>query len=446
MNPVKEIKSHFEALASSVLAELLPNEKAAVSYAAERSFFMRFNNCRVRQSGTVQKASLQIKLYRETKSYSFGFTATGNIDEDNEKLAMAMGNARQNLGLLPDDPYLVIPEAREKSEAIHQGKLLPLNEIPEKILKPAKGLDFTGIYSQGAICRGSANSAGAMHFFGTETFLLDYSAWLANGRAVKSSYAGREWDNDEYSKRLATTRQALQELHKEPIELKPGTYRTFVSADALNELMPFFSWDGLGEKGIRQGESAYLGLREGREKLSVLFNLDQDFSLGVEPAFNSQGELAPEKLRLIKNGELANTLVSSRTAKQYEIEGNGAPDWENLRSASIGSGELAEADAFKALGTGIYVSNFHYLNWSETASARVTGMTRFSCLWVEDGQIKGPIKDMRWDDSIYNILGKNLEALTKERHLIVESSTYEGRECGGSLLPGILLKSLSFTL
>ena len=99
-----------------------------------------------------------------------------------------------------------------------------------------------------------------------------------------------------------------------------------------------------------------------------------------------------------------------------------------------------------ALGTGVYVSNFHYLNWSDVQSARVTGMTRFSCLWVEDGKIVGPIKDMRWDESLYNMLGAKLEAVTRERHLLVESMTYERRQVGGSLLPGILVDGLSFTL
>ncbi|MBU0956625.1 MAG: hypothetical protein KKI09_14455, partial [Spirochaetes bacterium] len=73
-------------------------------------------------------------------------------------------------------------------------------------------------------------------------------------------------------------------------------------------------------------------------------------------------------------------------------------------------------------------------------------MTRFACLWVENGSIVGPIKDMRWDESLYNMLGAKLEAVTKERHLQVENMTYEQRAVGGSLLPGILVDGLNFTL
>ncbi|MBN2874273.1 MAG: hypothetical protein JXM71_04185, partial [Spirochaetales bacterium] len=219
-----------------------------------------------------------------------------------------------------------------------------------------------------------------------------------------------------------------------------------ITADALNEVVTFFSWNGFGERGIRQGESAYIAMREGRETMSPRFSFSQDFTLGVQPAFNDDGELAPERLPIVTKGQIENTVVCSRTAKQYGIAANGAGDDEDVRSVSIEPGDLPEADALKALGTGVYVSNFHYLNWSDTQAARVTGMTRFSCLWVEDGKVVAPIKDMRWDESLYAMLGSKLEAVTKERHLIVESMTYERRQVGGSLLPGILVDGLTFTL
>ena len=73
-------------------------------------------------------------------------------------------------------------------------------------------------------------------------------------------------------------------------------------------------------------------------------------------------------------------------------------------------------------------------------------MTRFACLWVENGKITAPIADMRWDESLYNMFGANLLALTKERKLFVETSTYEERAVGGCLLPGILVKDFNCTL
>ncbi|HUW69501.1 MAG TPA: metallopeptidase TldD-related protein [bacterium] len=441
-----DFKAHFEGVATLALAELLPGERAAIGYAAERTYFMRFNNGLVRQSGTVEQSDLSIKLWKGAKTYSVQVALSGNLEVDERRVAGAISDARAVMPLLPDDPFQAIPESAESSDARYAGSLLPEAEIPARVLEPAKGLDFTGIFSQGQMCRAAANSAGARHWFQTETFLVDYSAWLANGRAVKSSYAGRDWSDAEYASRLQATRQSLGNLDKPEKVLDPGKYRAFISADALNEVVTFFSWNGFGERGIRQGESAYIAMREGRESLSPHFSFSQDFSIGVQPAFNEEGELSPECLPIVTKGKIENTIVSSRTAKQYGITSNGASDGEDVRSVSIVAGELAEADALKALGTGVYISNFHYLNWSDVQAARVTGMTRFSCLWVENGSIVGPIKDMRWDESLYNMLGAKLEAVTRERHLLVESMTYDHRQVGGNLLPGILVDGLSFTL
>ena len=145
-------------------------------------------------------------------------------------------------------------------------------------------------------------------------------------------------------------------------------------------------------------------------------------------------------------GKLANTLVSARSAKQYGVPSNAAPSGEEVRSAAIGAGELDEDEALSLLGTGLYLSNLHYLNWSDNDSGRITGMTRFACFWVEDGQIVAPIKDMRFDESIYHLFGDKLLGLTRQRSLIPDTGSYFKRALGGALLPGILVDDFTFTL
>ena len=441
-----DFKRHFEALADFFFGELLPNEHASVSYDAEDTYFLRMNHAKVRQNGFVQQAELSVTLYKNKRTYSFAQGLTGLLEQDKETVAESLEDARKVIAQLPEDPYQSIPISSDRSETIYDGALIPQQMIEKNLLDPANGLDFAGLFAQGMICRGAANTAGARHWFQTKTFTLDYSIWLENGRAVKGLYAGRDWVQSEYEQRIADARQRLPVLALEPKKIEPGKYRVFISADALVDVVAFFSWNGFGERVMQQGESAYLALKEGREHFSSAFNLSQDFSIGVEPAFNSEGEAAPEKLTVIENGALINTIVSSRSGKQYGVQANGADANESFRSAVIGAGSLAEADALTELGTGIYISNFHYLNWSDPATARVTGMTRFACLWVENGKVVAPIADMRWDESLYNMFGANLIALTKERKLFVETSTYEERAVGGCLLPGILVENFNCTL
>ncbi|MEL3913383.1 TldD/PmbA family protein [Treponema pedis] len=439
-------KDYFKSIADFILSEMLEDEKISISFSGEQSYFMRFNKARVRQNGTVEQGYFSFTFWKKNRTYKFGFGIKADIDEDKKNAANALQAAREIILLLPEDKYQSVPEKAETSETVYTGKLLPEDKIPEAVLKPAQDLDFTGLYSQGTICEGVITSAGASHWFQTDSFTLDYSVWLENGRGIKSLYSGTEWKNAEYKAKLQNAREGLRVLHIPQKKLEPGKYRAFISADALVDVIDFFSWNGFSERSMRQGSSAYLALREGREQLSEKFSLIQDFSLGLEPSFNSNGEAAPEKLTIVENGKLKNTLVSLRSETQYGVKSNGAPLSEGMRSIVIGEGNFSESEAVKELGTGIYISNFNYLNWSDTSSARITGMTRFACLWVEDGKIIAPITDMRWDESVYNMFGKNLLAVTKERHIFASTGTYGGRSTGGSLLPGILVKDFNCTL
>ena len=203
---------------------------------------------------------------------------------------------------------------------------------------------------------------------------------------------------------------------------------------------------GVGEASIQQGNSSLSKMRQSQTQLSSCFTLSEDFTSGLVPRFNSNGELAPEKLDLILAGSLKNTLVSSRTAKEYGVTSNYASDGESMRSPRLATGDLNEDEIVKNLDTGIYLSNLHYLNWSDRMGGRITGMTRYACFWVENGEVMAPIDNMRFDDSIYNFFGENLEAVTNNSQLIPDVNTYEGRELGGISCPGILLKSFELTL
>ncbi len=441
-----DFKQYFEELSSFVLAELIDDEQISISFSGEESYFMRFNHAKVRQNGTVEQAHLFFEFWKKGRTYSFSTGISFDMEVDKKEIAKVLQDARNSIMLLPEDKYQSIPNSKDTSETIYKGELLAEDKIPETVLKPAQDLDFTGLYAQGSIYKGVVTSSGAKHWFQTESFILDYSVWLENGRGVKSLYSGTKWSDKEYATKIDNARAGLKVLHTPQKKLKPGKYKSFITADALVELIEFFSWNGFSERAMQQGTSAYLAAKEGREHFSPKFTLLQDFSLGLEPLFNDNGELAPEKLAIVEKGDLKNTLVSLRTETQYGVKSNGAPSHEGMRSIVISSGDLAEADAIKELGTGIYISNFNYLNWSDTSSARVTGMTRFACLWVENGEIVAPITDMRWDESIYNIFGDNLLALTKESHIFADISSYGGRSTGGCSLPGILVKDFNCVL
>ena len=106
------------------------------------------------------------------------------------------------------------------------------------------------------------------------------------------------------------------------------------------------------------------------------------------------------------------SLVSPRTAREFGLAENGANGAEMPESLAMAAARCAAADALAALDTGLAVGNLWYLNYSDRPACRITGMTRFATFWVENGKVVAPVDVLRFDDTLYRMLGANLEELT----------------------------------
>jgi predicted Zn-dependent protease len=438
-------ESAFSALGDRLFNGLKADEHLSLELTGEQSQFTRLNNAKIRQTGLVTDGKAKLTLIQGNKTASASFPFTGEVDRDSEVGIGQLRELREELPQLPDDPYIILPENLGSSRKAHLGQLLSPEAVVDAIIPTIQGLDFTGIYAAGPMVRANSNSAGQRHWFSTETFFLDYSIIAPCEKAVKATLAGSKWEADSFAKQIEQAKQQIEVLERPVKSIQPGQYRTYLAPDAVAELLGMFSWGGISEASIRQGGSALMKMRDG-QALSPLFSLREDFRRGTVPQFNSFGEVSAEVLPLIAAGQLVNTLVNSRTAKEYKIAGNSANLSESLRAPDVAPGDLDPADAVKALDTGLYLSNLHYLNWSDRTGGRVTGMTRFACFWVEGGEIVSPIQDLRFDDSLYRFFGDNLEAVTQQQSFIPNVDTYDARGLGGSFVPGMLVRDFTFTL
>jgi predicted Zn-dependent protease len=436
----------FNQLSETLLNNLQNGEDLKLTIGGENSQFVRFSQSKVRQSGLVDDANLSIVLINNERTCSGSFTLTGNITADEETAMEELNRLRDEVGTLPKDPFVVMPEDTGSSREEYNGSLLNEEEAVSALSPAMQGVDLAGIWASGRIFTGNANSAGQKHWFATDTFSLDYSLITPDERMVKGTFAGSHWDQSEYENNMAKSIAKLRMMEKPGKKIKPGVYRTYIAPAGVADIVGMFSWGGVGEASIQQGDSSLCKMRQNNVKMSPCFTLSEDFTSGIVPRFNSNGELAPEKLDLILAGSLKNTLVSSRTAKEYGVQSNFAGEGESLRSPVLSPGDLNEDEVVQKIDNGIYLSNLHYLNWSDRPGGRITGMTRYACFWVENGEVIAPIENMRFDDSIYNFFGENLEAVTDKAHLHPAVETYDGREMGGVSCPGILLKSFELTL
>jgi predicted Zn-dependent protease len=439
------VKKHFDFASEKLLGALKAGEDATLNLQAEETLFVRFNSNRVRQNTDVEQIVLGLKLQVNGRTVEKSRTLSGNQAADAGALSRLLESCRAEAALLPADPNQVPMQNNGVSEEEFSGGLLSPTEIVAAVVGPAEGCDLAGLYAGGAVIRANRNSKGQSHWFATETFFLDYS--LYNGpKAAKGVYAGSRWDPKEWEANLGRTKNMLALLAKPERGVKPGRYKTYLAPSAFNDLVNMSAWGALSASAWKQGRSPFKKLAEKETKLSPLFNMSENFALGLVPRFNSLGEVANTTLPLFEKGELKNLLVSSRTAKEYGLESNAASEGEGPRSFDVHAGAMAEKEVLSRLGTGLYLSNLHYLNWSDPVSARVTGMTRYACFWVEGGEIAGPIKDLRWDESLFDSLGTKLEALTDKAEIHPATETYSSRALGGSRTPGALIHDFTFTL
>lgn len=443
------LKTSFETLAQSLINQLKEDEQLSLSLDAEDSFFLRLNQAKARHTFTVEQGTLTLQFIKDQRRLVHTLSFTNDEENNLSRALIELEKCRSLVNQIPVDPYCPVLKKADhsSSQEEHTATLPSPIDWFDEILPLFKGnlADCAGLLTAGKVIRGVYDSVGQSHWFSRDNFNLDLSFYTPQQKAVKFLYSHHQWLKEEVKEKLVQIQQQL-ELLEQPVQtLKPGKYRTYFAPQAVAEFIQMFSWHGLSASSFHQGESAFKLLTEGHS-LSSKVNLSEDFSIGLSPRFNSLGESAPTKLDLIKEGQLSHWMTSTRSAKEYGIISSYAEEHEGLRSAYLSPGQLPLKEVLKILGTGLYVSNLHYLNWSEFQSGRLTGMTRYACFWVEDGQIKAPIQDLRFDETLYHFLGKGLVDLTDVTEVIPDTFTYDQRSVGGSKVPGLLVDDFNYTL
>jgi predicted Zn-dependent protease len=213
----------------------------------------------------------------------------------------------------------------------------------------------------------------------------------------------------------------------------------------MEEIASLLRWGAFSGRGMATRQSALARMQDG-QRLSPLVTLAEDFATGVAPSFQQDGFTRPARVPLVEQGALAGSLVAPRTAREFGMAANGANGWESPEALSMAGGTLPPEDALSALDTGLAIGNLWYLNYSDRVACRMTGMTRFATFWVEGGKVVAPVDVLRFDDSLYRMLGDHLVALSSRPELILSSESYGSRQLASVRMPGALLSELAFTL
>jgi predicted Zn-dependent protease len=440
------MKARFLALADFVQSLAAPGEVIASGFAAESSDFIRFNKSAVRQATAVQQARWTLSLMRDGRRIDATSTLSGQIAADRERLKAMLSDLRDGIGEAPVDPYLLLPSSPQSTERESTGEIPDAAVVIDAVLEAGRGLDLVGLYAGGPVHEGFANSLGQRNWQRVDNFNFEWCLYHDRDKAVKTSYSGARWDGAAFAGRMRFARDQLALLGAPARTLDPGHYRAYLSPAAMEEVLGSLAWGGFGLKSQRTKGSPLVRMADGAQRFDPRVTIAENTAEGLAPGFQQEGFVRPARVELVRQGLLADPLVSPRSAREYGVPTNGANAHESPESLDLAAGDLPRAQALQALDRGIYVGNLWYLNYSDRSACRLTGMTRFASFWVEGGEIRAPLNVMRFDDTAYRILGSELEALTRERDLILQGGTYGSRNTGTTRSPGALVRDFTLVL
>jgi predicted Zn-dependent protease len=440
------MQDYFYALADAITSSLRGDEVYTCTFQGEDSDFVRLNRSAIRQPGSVQQRSLSVDLMLGRRHAPGTITLSGDFQWDRERLEALMGELREKLPYLPEDPYLLYATEVQNSETHGANHLPAAEDAVAALMAAGEGRDLVGIYASGGTYAGFANAFGQRNWFSSYSFNADWSFYHEKDKAVKTAYAGTAWDPAGFDRKVEAAVLHLDGLRQAPQTIAPGAYRVYLSPTALYDILEMLRGSGFGLKDHRTKRTTLLKMVEEDVRLHPSVTLSENTGEGTAANFQEAGFVKPDHVTLIESGRFCNCLVSPRSAEEYGVPTNGASGGESPESIDMVAGMLAADDILPRLDTGVYISNVWYLNYSDRSACRLTGMTRFATFWVENGEIRAPLNVMRFDESIYRMLGDQLIDLTAERELILDAGSYGRRSTDSGRLPGALVEGFTFTL
>ncbi len=231
---------------------------------------------------------------------------------------------------------------------------------------------------------------------------------------------------------------------REPRELSPGAYQVVLEPAAVATLVQFLGWLGFGAKAYDEGRSFLVG-RLGQRVCSPLVTIVDDAlaagTIGV--GFDFEG-VPKRRVTLIEEGVAASLVYDYRAARQHGVEPTGhglpAPSAEGAYPMHLAMlpGDTPQSELVAGVERGLLVTRFHYTNLVNLMETTITGMTRDGTFWVEDGRVRGAVRNLRFTQSI-------LDALSVVRAVGAETELASEDGYGAARAPALAIDRFNFS-
>ena len=159
------------------------------------------------------------------------------------------------------------------------------------------------------------------------------------------------------------------------------------------------------KEGEKAGPTNKLGEKMFDERVNI-YSDPQHSEVPTAP-FASDGH-AVEKMYWVKNGAIANLPNSAYWAKKTKSAYN--PTAQGNEQIIMAGGSESLEEMIKNTRRGILITRLWYIRQLDPQSLLYTGLTRDGTFYIENGKIKHPVKNFRFNESPIVMLN-NIEAL-----------------------------------
>jgi predicted Zn-dependent protease len=281
------------------------------------------------------------------------------------------------------------------------------------------GVTGAGFHSARATAIAAATANGNRRYFRSSDAGMSVTARSADGTG-SGYFAGDHFDVARLDTR-AIAEQAVDKAmrSRSPKPIEPGVYPVILEAQAVANLLgPLFN--AFDARTADEGRSAF-SLKGGKTRVGErLFdpriNIYSDPMHAEMPVVPATAEGIPAtRVSLVKAGVLENLQYSQFWARERKQPATPGPVNYIFESAER---TTSMDEMIKRMKRGLVISRFWYVRLVDPRTIILTGLTRDGLWWVEDGQIRHPVRNLRFNQSVLAMLTPwNVEAIGVPRRL-----------------------------
>lgn len=298
---------------------------------------------------------------------------------------------------------------------------------------PAKKNDITaaGFFNDSNGFSAMMNSNGLFAYNrGTN---MDFTVTMRSNDGTGSGWSTRDFNDASLFDPVEASQIAIEKalMSKEAKAIEPGKYTVILEpAASIGLLQNMFG--AFNARNADEGRS-FMSREGGGNKLGEKI-VDERISIYSDPL----NELVPtstwtgggepiKKTVWMENGVVKNLAYSRYWAEQKGVESLPFPS-----NGIMTGGDASLEDLIKDTRKGILVTRLWYIRSVDPQTLLYTGLTRDGTFYIENGRIKHPVKNFRFNESPIIMLN-NLEALGQQVRV------------NGNLIPYMKVRDFTFT-